>query len=162
MISWDFFNYYFIQKNLNLIFFFFCQAVSITGTEICPKIFQEKILEKSLCIGSVVRRAGYFAFKVLCCILGHLLCQVPNKEQFSDTGRKFQTSGNRTEKIPTSLLVHGWQHQLAVGMWDCDSALLLVLVKLPSDRCLSCKATTVPGNLAGDCLLLFIKLVLFC
>lgn len=125
-------------------------------------MFQEKILEKSLCIGSVARRAGYFAFKALYCILGHLLCQVPDKEQFLDTDRKYQTSGNRTEKISTSPSVHGWQHQLDIGTWDCDSALLLVLVKLPSDRCLSCKATTVPGNLAGDCLLLFIKLVLFC
>lgn len=30
------------------------------------------------------------------------------------------------------------------------AALLVVLVKLPSDRCLSCKPTTVAGNLAGD------------
>lgn len=43
-----------------------------------------------------------------------------NKEQVLDTDRKFQTSGNRTEKISTSPLVCGWQHQLGVGTWDCD------------------------------------------
>lgn len=98
--------------------------MTITRTEICPKIFQEKILEKSLCIGSVARRAGYFAFKALYCILGHLLCQVPDKEQFLDTDRKYQTNGNRTEKnlhfsFSSWLATPAWYWH--VGLWLCSA-----------------------------------------
>lgn len=98
--------------------------MTITGTEIFPKTFWERTLEKSLCIG-LVARTGNFAFKDLSCILGHFLCQVPNKEQFLDTDRKFQTSGNRTEKninfsFSPWLAMPAWFWH--VGLWLCSAA----------------------------------------
>lgn len=156
-----FFKKKFIQKNLNL---YFSQAVSITGTEICPKIFWEKILEKSLCAQAWWQEEQAILLLRLCTAFWDICyaeCQIKSSFQ-TQTGNFRPVITELKKKISTSPLVCGWQHQPDVGTWDCDSALLLLLVKLPSDRCLSCKATTVPGNLAGDCLLLFIKLVLFC
>lgn len=80
---------------------------------------ENEALEKSLCVDSMESRASYFAFKALCCILGHFLCQAQNKEHFLETDGKFQSTGNRTEKISTFHLVLGG-YQLEVGTWDCE------------------------------------------
>lgn len=95
------------------------------------------------------RRAGYFAFKGLHYILGRFLCQMKDKEHFLETDGKFQSTGNGTEKISTFHLVLGG-YCLKSACGTATAALLMVLAKLPLGRCLSCKPTTVAGNLVVD------------
>lgn len=93
----------------------------MTGAEICPSIFWIMKMRpwRKACAQAQCKEQAILLLKLCAAFWGISNAKCEIKSIFLETDGKFQSTGNRTEKISTFHLVLGG-YQLEVGTWDCD------------------------------------------